>query len=489
MTDCGALLQGAGSRMTNEPFLASLRSIVGPTGVVTDSENLDRYTREWRGKYLSGAIAAVRPASTGEVSDVIKACVQHGISITPQGGNTGLVGGSVPIEPAHEIVLSLDRMNAVEDVDTQGNTMIVQAGCILVDAQQAAAKVDRIFPLSLGAEGSCRIGGNLSTNAGGINVIRYGNMRDLVLGLEVVLADGRIWNGMNRLRKDNTGYDLKHLFIGAEGTLGIITRAVLKTFPRPKDRLTSWLACSKPADCLVVLNMLRDRLGDAIVAAEIIPAIALDQTLEQISGTKPPMTPSPAWSLLVEVGVFDEAGAVRDTLDAVLQEAVMDEVIYDGVIAQNLEQTGQFWRIREAIPEAETKAGPSIKHDVSVPVHRVAELIERGSRLLEELYPGARPVPFGHLGDGNLHFNLCAPLSALGDKAAEAEFLSAWGAINQAFHDLVQEMGGSISAEHGIGQLKKDELARTADAVGLDLMQAIKTALDPNNLLNPGKIF
>jgi D-lactate dehydrogenase (cytochrome) len=358
-----------------------------------------------------------------------------------------------------------------------------------VDAQQAAAKVDRIFPLSLGAEGSCRIGGNLSTNAGGINVIRYGNMRDLVLGLEVVLADGRIWNGMNRLRKDNTGYDLKHLFIGAEGTLGIITRAVLKTFPRPKDRLTSWLACSKPADCLVVLNMLRDRLGDAIVAAEIIPAIALDQTLEQISGTKPPMTPSPAWSLLVEVGVFDEAGAVRDTLDAVLQEAVMDEVIYDGVIAQNLEQTGQFWRIREAIPEAETKAGPSIKHDVSVPVHRVAELIERGSRLLEELYPGARPVPFGHLGDGNLHFNLCAPLSALGDKAAEAEFLSAWGAINQAFHDLVQEMGGSISAEHGIGQLKKDELARTADAVGLDLMQAIKTALDPNNLLNPGKIF
>ena len=448
-----------------------------------------KYVNDWRGQYKGQAAAILKPINTEEVSAILRFAHKNNVDVVPQGGNTSLCGAATPDNSGRSIIISLEKMNNIRQFNKAAQTITVESGMVLSQIHEIVENENLFFPLSLGAKGSCMIGGNLSTNAGGINVIRYGNMRDLVLGLEVVLADGRVWNGMNRLRKDNTGYDLKHLFIGAEGTLGIITRAVLKTFPRPKDRLTSWLACTKPADCLVVLNMLRDRLGDAIVAAEIIPAIALDQTLEQISGTKPPMTPAPAWSLLVEGGVFDEAGAVRDTLDAVLQEAVMDEVIYDGVIAQNLEQTGQFWRIREAIPEAETKAGPSIKHDVSVPVHRVAELIERGSRLLEELYPGARPVPFGHLGDGNLHFNLCAPLSALGDKAAEAEFLSAWGAINQAFHDLVQEMGGSISAEHGIGQLKKDELARTADAVGLDLMQAIKTALDPNNLLNPGKIF
>ena len=475
--------------MDHALFLDSLRAIVGEAGLVCDAEKLSRYTREWRGKFASGAIAAVRPASTAEVSAVVANCTEYGIAITPQGGNTGLVGGSVPIDISGEIVLSLERMNAIEDVDPDGNTMVVQAGCILAQAQQAAEQVDRIFPLSLGAEGSCMIGGNLSTNAGGINVIRYGNMRDLVLGLEVVLADGRVWNGMNRLRKDNTGYDLKHLFIGAEGTLGIITRAVLKTFPRPKDRLTAWLACQTPEHCLDALNMMRNRLGDGIIAGEIIPAIALDQTLKQTPDTKAPLQPLPAWSLLVEVGVFDEAGAVRDTLDFVLQEAISQEVIYDGVVAQNMSQAQDFWKIREAIPSAEIKSGPSIKHDVSVPVHRVAELITRGTTLLQELYPGSRPVPFGHLGDGNLHFNLCAPVDAVGDPEAEAKFLAAWEPINRAFHDLVREMNGSISAEHGIGQLKKDELARTADSVGLDVMRAVKAALDPGNLLNPGKIF
>lgn len=484
-----ALQQDEGIRMDHTHFLAELQAIVGDTGVVTEELALERYTREWRGKYLSGAIAAVRPSNTQQVSEVVKLCAANGISITPQGGNTGLVGGSIPIEPAREIVLSLDRMNAVEDVDPDGNTMLVQAGCILAEAQAAAEQCDRLFPLSLGAEGSCRIGGNLSTNAGGINVIRYGNTRDLVLGLEVVLADGRIWNGMNRLRKDNTGYDLKQLFVGSEGTLGIITRAVLKIFPRPKDRLTAWLACESPKACLEALNMMRERLGDAIIAGEIIPAIALEQTLQHIEDTSAPINPIPPWSLLIEVGVFDEAGAIRDTLDYVLQEAVGREVLYDGTIAQNMTQAAQFWRIREAIPEAEAKSGPSIKHDVSVPVHRVAELIERGSALLEELYPGSRPVPFGHLGDGNLHFNLCAPTEAVGDPAAEADFLNAWSRINMAFHDLVREMNGSISAEHGIGQLKKDELARTADKVGISLMQTIKAALDPQNIFNRGKIF
>lgn len=475
--------------MDQNQFMSALEAIVGQAGLVSDADSQSRYTRDWRGKYKSGALAVVRPASTNEVSQVVKACAQHGIAITPQGGNTGLVGGSVPAEPSREIVISLDRMNAIEDMDPDGNTMVVQAGCILADAQTAAERANRLFPLSLGAEGTCMIGGNLSTNAGGINVIRYGNMRDLVLGLEVVLADGRVWNGMNRLRKDNTGYDLKHLFIGAEGTLGIITRAVLKTFPRPSDRVTAWLACDSPERCLDALNMLRERLGDAILASEIIPAIALDQTLQQIPGTKPPLSPSPPWSLLIEVGVFDEARAVRDTVDGVLQDAVIEGVIYDGVVAQNIAQAAAFWKLREGIPEAEVKSGPSIKHDVSVPVHRVAELIERGTALLHRLSPGARPVPFGHLGDGNLHFNLSAPAEAVGDPQAEAAFLADWDDINRAFHDLVQEMGGSISAEHGIGRLKKSELARTADGVGLDVMRSVKTALDPNGVLNPGKIF
>ncbi len=475
--------------MTNDPFLSHLEAVVGLSGLITDAERLAPYTREWRGKYLSGALAAVRPASTEEVSAVVRLCGEHGVAITPQGGNTGLVGGSVPVDPKREIVLSLDRMAQVEDVDAAGNTMLVQAGCILADAQAAAETVDRLFPLSLGAEGTCRIGGNLSTNAGGINVIRYGNMRDLVLGLEVVLADGRVWNGLNRLRKDNTGYDLKHLFMGAEGTLGIITRAVLKLFPRPKERVTAWLACETPSQCLEALNRLRARLGDAVLAGEIIPAIAVDQCLAQIPDTRPPLTPSPPWSLLVEVGVFDEADAVRATVDQVLEGALEDGVLYDGTVAQSLDQAAAFWKIREGLPEAEVKTGPSIKHDVSVPVNAVPELIERGSALLVELYPGARPVPFGHLGDGNLHFNLCAPSEAIGDTAAEAAFLAAWDRINQRFHDLVAELGGSISAEHGIGRLKKDELARTADPVGLDLMRTLKDALDPDGLLNPGKIL
>lgn len=474
---------------TDSDFIEELTAVVGTGAVLTEAEVMAPYVLDWRRKYESGALAVVRPGTTEDVAAVVKICARHGIAITPQGGNTGLVGGSIPVKPSQEIVLSLDRMDKIEDVDADGNTMLVQAGAILTTLQQAAEQADRLFPLSLGAEGSCRIGGNISTNAGGIQVIKYGNTRDLVLGLEVVLADGRIWNGLNRLRKDNTGYDLKHLFIGAEGTLGIITRAVVKLFPRPKDRLTAWLACESPQNALNALNLVRAQLGEAVMAGELIPAIALDQTLAQIPGTRAPLTPSPPWSILVEVGIFDSADAVRDSMEQALEAALSDDVIYDGVIAQNYEQAAEFWHVREAIPEAERLSGPSIKHDVSVPVHLVPRLIEQGFALLETLYPGSRPVPFGHLGDGNLHFNLCAPQAALGDPAGEADFLQAWGLINERFHDLVTELGGSISAEHGIGQLKKDELDRTASPVGLDLMRTIKAALDPENRMNPGKII
>ena len=468
---------------------AALLDQFGPTAVLTDAEAKAAYTLDWRGKYPSDALAVVRPDSTAMVADVVRLCAKHDVAITPQGGNTGLVGGSVPTQPRREIVLSLERMNAVEDVDAVGNTMLVQTGCILAHAQQAAEAEDRLFPLSLGAEGTCRIGGNLSTNAGGINVLKYGNMRDLVLGLEVVLADGRVWNGLNRLRKDNTGYDLKHLFIGAEGSLGIITRAVLKLFPRPRDRVTLWLACADPAQCLATLNAFRGRLGEAVMAGEIMPRIAVEQALGLIEGLRPPMPVTPPWSLLLEVGVFDERGQISETIDAILQDCMAAGLVQDGVIAQTSEQARALWQIREGVPEAETRAGPSIKHDVSVPVAMIPALIEEGTALLERLYPGSRPVPFGHLGDGNLHFNLCAPAEAMGDPEREAHFLAAWGEINAAFHDLVGSMGGSISAEHGIGQLKKDELVRTADPVGLALMRQLKATLDPENRFNPGKLL
>ena len=471
------------------PVTAALLDQFGPTVVLTEAEAKAAYTLDWRGKYPSDALAVVRPDSTAMVADVVRLCARHDVAITPQGGNTGLVGGSVPTQPRREIVLSLERMSAVEDVDAVGNTMLVQTGCILAHAQQAAEAEDRLFPLSLGAEGTCRIGGNLSTNAGGINVLKYGNMRDLVLGLEVVLADGQVWNGLNRLRKDNTGYDLKHLFIGAEGSLGIVTRAVLKLFPRPRDRVTLWLACADPAQCLAILNAFRGRLGEAVMAGEIMPRIAVEQALSLIEGLRPPMPDTPPWSLLLEVGVFDEHGQISETIDAIVQDCTAAGLVQDGVIAQTSEQARALWQIREGVPEAETRAGPSIKHDVSVPVAMIPALIEEGTALLERLYPGSRPVPFGHLGDGNLHFNLCAPAKAVGDPEREAHFLAAWGEINAAFHDLVGSMGGSISAEHGIGQLKKDELARTADPVGLALMRQLKATLDPENRFNPGKLI
>ncbi len=486
----------AGARNTLSPRKSSPTGLVedlvqrlGPAAVLTDPDAKAAYTLDWRKKYPSDALAVVRPDSTDLVAEAVKVCARHGVSITPQSGNTGLVGGSVPTQPSREIVLSLDRMGAVEDVDPVGNTMLVQTGCILAHAQQAAEAEDRLFPLSLGAEGTCRIGGNLSTNAGGINVLKYGNMRDLVLGLEVVLADGRIWNGLNRLRKDNTGYDLKNLFIGAEGSLGIITRAVLKLFPRPRDRVTLWLACASPAACLAALNAFRGQLGEAVMAGEIMPRIAVEQALSLISGLRPPLPMTPPWSLLLEVGVFDERGQINETVDALLNDALQAGIVQDGVIAQTSDQARALWQIREGVPEAETRAGPSIKHDISVPVAQIPALIEQGSALLESLYPGSRPVPFGHLGDGNLHFNLCPPVASIGDPEREAHFLAAWSNINAAFHDLVGSMGGSISAEHGIGQLKRAELARTADPVGLSLMRQLKATLDPDNRFNPGKLL
>jgi len=378
---------------------------------------------------------------------------------------------------AHILLEALDAGNVLDGGTDVGLNLVRHA----LRAEQAhqAGEVDAVKALL--AESRQVLGGRVTLGTGGCQ------RTDVVFK-----ADNGVHtteNGLNRLRKDNTGYDLKHLFIGAEGSLGIITRAVLKLFPRSRDRVTLWLACADPAQCLETLNAFRGRLGEAVMAGEIMPRIAVEQALSLIDGLRAPMPVTPPWSLLLEVGVFDERGQISETIDSILQDCMAAGLVQDGVIAQTSEQACALWQIREGVPEAETRAGPSIKHDVSVPVAMIPTLIEEGTALLERLYPGSRPVPFGHLGDGNLHFNLCAPAEAMGDPAREAHFLAAWGEINAAFHDLVRSMGGSISAEHGIGQLKKDELVRTADPVGLALMRQLKATLDPESRFNPGKLL
>ena len=442
------------------PATAALLDQFGPKAVLTDADAKAAYTLDWRGKYPSDALAVVRPDSTAMVADVVRLCAKHDVAITPQGGNTGLVGGSVPTQPRREIVLSLDRMNAVEDVDAVGNTMLVQTGCILAHAQQAAEAEDRLFPLSLGAEGTCRIGGNLSTNAGGINVLKYGNMRDLVLGLEVVLADGRVWNGLNRLRKDNTGYDLKHLFIGAEGSLGIITRAVLKLFPRPRDRVTLWLACADPAQCLATLNAFRGRLGEAVMAGEIMPRIAVEQALSLIEGLRAAYAGHAALVTAARsrgvrrarsdqrdhrrhlAGLHDRRAGTgrRDRADRRASARAVADPRGRAGGGNPRRAVDQARRLRPRCYDPDADRGRHGAARTSLPGQSA-----RARRPPWRWQPALQPV---------------CPAEAMGDPAREAHFLAAWGEINAAFHDLVGSMGGSISAEHGIGQLKKDELVR-----------------------------
>lgn len=467
--------------MTVSPvFLESLRTVVGPNGIITDADVLAPYLEEERGKYHGHAAALLRPATTQELSDVVRYCAAAGISITPQGGNTGLCGGAVP---QGGIIVSLARMNRIIHVDPVNYTVAVEGGAILADIQLAADAANCLFPLSLGAEGSCQIGGNLSTNAGGINVLRYGNARDLVLGLEVVLPDGRIWDGMKALGKDNTGYALKHLFVGAEGTLGIITGAVLKLFPKPVEVQTALCALKTVHDATQLLSWARARSGDAVTGFELISDFAMSITERHIAGCKNPLAGRHPWYALIELSSSRPDAGLRTVFEALLEEAYESGVIADAAVAENLDQAARFWRLRETIPEAQKHEGGSIKHDVSVPVSRVAEFIERGLIAVTRTFPGVRPCPFGHLGDGNIHFNISQPVSM-----EKAVFLEQWEAMNRIVHDLVAEMGGSISAEHGVGLLKIDELARYKSAVEIDLMVAIKRALDPLNIMNPGKV-
>ena len=473
-----------------EAALKGIRAAVGPKGIVDDAQEIERYVTESRGMYRGRLGLVVRPASTQEVAEVVRLASAAHLPIVPQGGNTGLCGGGVP-QDEHAVVLALGRMNRIRKIDPIDFTITVEAGCILAEIQKAAEAADRLFPLSLGAEGSCQIGGNLSTNAGGIGVLHYGNTRDLCLGLEVVLPDGRIWEGLGALRKDNTGYDLKQLFIGAEGTLGIITAATLKLFPRPREIETAFLGFGKASDAMELFARARAASGDQLTAFELIPRRGLEFSARHVAGIVDPLQQPHAWYALLDVSSSRPSSNLRASLETFLGEVVEAGLIEDGVVASSAQQSQQLWRIREAMVEAQKFEGGSIKHDVSVAVSRVADCIERLTAAVEARVPGCRPLAFGHVGDGNIHFNISEPVRAdlKTDPAPTKAFLARRPEVNDIVHGIVGEMGGSISAEHGIGILKRDELPRYKSAVALDLMRAVKRALDPDDIMNPGKIF
>ena len=456
-------------------FLQALAAIVGNANVVTGDGDMASHLVDWRKQYRGAAECVLRPADTDQVAAAVKLCAREGVAIVPQGGNTGLSGGSVPVGGRRQIVLSLARMNRIRLVDPLDDSLVAEAGCILAHVQQAAESAGRYFPVSLAAEGSCQIGGILSTNAGGVNVLRYGNTREQVLGLEVVLADGRVWNGLRSLRKDNTGYDLKHIFIGAEGTLGIITAAVLKLRTQPAASATAWIGLDSPARAVELLARLRERLGECVSAFELVSRRCLEAVLRHTPATPDPLGAPHPWYVLVEVEDSGTFESLQGRLEAALAECAEHGQIRDAAIAASHLQAAALWRIRESIPEAQFA---NVKHDVSVSVSRIPLLIERAEAGLAAAFPGVQSYIFGHVGDGNLHYNI-------GDQS----LVQRRAEVNRVVYDVVASLGGSISAEHGIGQLKREEIKRHKQALELDLMRTLKRALDPQGLMNPGKVI
>ncbi len=462
--------------------LDALGRLVGARHAVTDPALVEGHLIEPRGLYRGKALALVRPGSTEEVAKVLAFCNDAGIGIVPQGGNTGLVGGQTPDDTGDQIILSTERLKGIREIDAHADVMVCEAGVTLADAQAAALEKDRLFPLSLAAEGTCTIGGNVATNAGGVTVIAYGNARELVTGVEAVLADGRIVNALSKLRKDNTGYDVKSLFVGSEGTLGVITAVSLRLFPNPRARATAFVGLASPEKALDLLTLAREHLGGGVTSFELMARFAYDITVRH-GLARAPLAGDHPWYVLIEASSqiaegFDEAFA--GALEAAFEAGVID----DAVLAASLDQRHEFWKLRESIPEAQIREGGSIKHDVSVAVGDVPAFIAEATRAVEAFEPGVRVCPFGHLGDGNIHFNVSQPLGA--DKAA---FLDRWDAMNAVVHEIVARMGGSFSAEHGIGRLKRDLLARTKDAGALSVMRQIKAVLDPHGVMNPGKVL
>jgi FAD/FMN-containing dehydrogenase len=463
--------------------LARLKAIVGDAHVLSAVADLVPYVNDWRGRYHGTAIAVVRPASTDEVAAVVTACAEMGVAIVPQGGNTGMCGGATPHETGTEIVVSLTRMNRIRAVDTANATLTADAGTPLAVVQSAAADAGLLFPLSLASEGSCTIGGNLSTNAGGTAVLRFGNARDLTLGIEVVLADGRVWNGLRGLRKDNTGYDLKQLFIGGEGTLGIVTAATLKLFPASHTRVTALCAVASVAAAVDLLTRLKSALGDRLTGFELMSGFALSLSVAHHPAQANPL-PCHPWYVLIQADDSAADAPLTAMAEAALAAAVGDGIALDVVVAQSVDQAGKLWALRENISEAQRREGPNIKHDISLPVSAIPDFLDQCGAALASAFPESRLVIFGHLGDGNLHYNLSAPASV-----AAKSFLVHADDANRLVHDWVARFGGSFSAEHGVGQLKRMELMRYKSSVELDLMRSIKAAFDPGNLMNPGKIL
>ena len=462
--------------LSTDLLIAGLTAIVGDKYVLHHADDKAPFEAEWRGLYKGTALLVVKPGSVGEVADVLKFAQEHRLKIIPQGGNT-------PDESGTEIVLSLARLNRIREVDALSDTMTVEAGVTLLRAQEAATEADRLFPLSLASEGTCTIGGNLGTNAGGTAVLAYGNARDLVLGLEVVLADGRILNGLGKLRKDNTGYDLKHLFIGSEGTLGIITAAVLKLFPKPNSLVTVFCGLQSPKHALDLLELAKRSTGQAVTTFELLPRLAIDMVVDHMAGCRDPLATRFDWYVLMELSSASDP-YLDDRAQSLLEEALEKEIILDAVMANSLDQRNDFWRLRETLPEAQAFKGGSIKHDVSVPISCVPELIELVDAEVIAAMPGIRPMPFGHLGDGNLHYNLTQPVGM--DKQAYMDQREVMHAI---VYKHVLAMGGSVSAEHGIGRLKKHLLQQVKDPVALELMHSLKQMFDPHNILNPGRVL
>ena len=469
------------SELPPSALLAKLRAVVGEGAVLTAADELEPYVGEWRKLLRGHCEMVVKPRDTHEVAQVLEICHHDRIPVTPQGGNTGMVGGGLP---QGGIVLSLQRLDRIRQVDPDNAHITVEAGCILAEIQNAAREAGLFFPLSLGSEGSCRIGGNLSTNAGGNTTVRFGNARDLVLGIEVVLPTGEVWDGLRALRKNNTGYDLKHLFIGAEGTLGVITAATLKLFPGHARRDTVLAALTDPFDVLKLFVRLRNQLSEHIMAFETFPALGMELTLKHIAGVRNPFTRVFPNYALVETYNQRDDETVRNALNEILEGAIMDDVVKDAVVAQSEGQSNDLWRIRETIPEAQATEATALRHDVSVPVSRVPEFIVEGTRRVEEQLPGLRVLAFGHLGDGNIHFNLLPPASM-----SREAFINEMKPLNRLVHDYAMSLDGSFSAEHGIGVVKREDMRRYRSAIELRMMRQIKAALDPGGIMNPGKVL
>jgi D-lactate dehydrogenase (cytochrome) len=457
-------------------------AIVGAKYAIRDAREMAPFLHEPRGLYEGRAALVLKPGSTEEVSKILKLARETKTAIVPQGGNTGLVGGQISFD-SQAVVVSTVRLDKIREVDAATNSMTCEAGVVLARAQEAASSHDRLFPLSLGAEGSCTIGGNLATNAGGTQALSYGVARDLVLGLEVVLAGGRVWHGLRKLKKDNTGYDLRHLFIGSEGTLGIITAATLKLFPAPRSLETAFAGVATPSDALALLNFMQARFGTALTSFELIARRALEFVTKHLPGAREPLAAAHPWYVLFEISSPITEG-VREMMEAALTEAAAKNIVRDAAIAVSEAQRLAFWKIRSGITEVQKPEGGSIKHDISVPVGSVPALIEQAGAAVEKLIPGARPVPFGHLGDGNIHYNVSQPIGADGQA-----FLDLWEEVNAVVHGIVAKLGGSISAEHGIGVLKRELLPGVKDPVEMELMRSLKRALDPDGILNPGKVL